>query len=144
MCPQKIPCPQSGVNGWAGAVLAQAMYVLINNAAFHWNISTTPVSKFPQRYVVNDDSIQGDLITYTRKEILTIMAKHTCAKNYMNTGVNVCRACLDILDTHVSDAYKSNPAESHHTVCWNSTMLPNKIFDQLMTTCGKPMPDAVR
>ncbi len=45
---KKVLCPQSGVNGWAGAVLAPAMYALLNNAAFHWNISTTPVPEFLQ------------------------------------------------------------------------------------------------
>jgi hypothetical protein len=87
---KKVPCPQSRVNGWAGAVLAPAMYALINNAAFHWNISTTPVPEFSPQHVVNDDGTQGALIPYTREEILTIRAKHTCAKHYMDTGVNVC------------------------------------------------------
>ena len=61
----------------------------------------------------------------------------------MDTGVNVCRACFDILDTHISNAYKTAPAGSPHTVGWNLTMLPNEIFDQLMLTYGKPTPDAV-
>jgi hypothetical protein len=141
---KKAPWPQSGVNGWARAVLAPAMYALIDNAAFHGNISTTPVPKFPLQYVVNDDDTQGALIPYTRKEILMITAKHTRAKNYMDTGVNVCQACFDILDAHVSNAYKTAPAGSPHTVGWNSMMLPNEIFDQLMLTYGKPTPDAVR
>ncbi len=68
---KKVPCPQSGVNGWAGAVLAPAMYALINNATFHWNISTTAVPKFPPQYVVNDDGTQGAIIPYTCEEILT-------------------------------------------------------------------------
>jgi hypothetical protein len=104
---KKVPCPQSGVNGWAGAVLAPAMYALINNAAFHWNISTTPVPEFPPQHVVNDDGTQGALIPYTREEINTITAKYTRAKHYMDTGVNVCRACFDILNAHVSVAYKT-------------------------------------
>jgi hypothetical protein len=62
----------------------------------------------------------------------------------MDTGVNVYRACFNILDSHVSNAYKTAPAGSPHTVGWNSTMLPNKIFDQLMLTYGKPTPNAVR
>ena len=62
----------------------------------------------------------------------------------MDTGVNVCRACFDILDTHVSNAYNTTPAGSPHTVGWNLMMLPNEIFDQLMLTYGKPTPDAVR
>jgi hypothetical protein len=118
-------------------------YILINNAAFLWNISTTPVPKFPPQYVVNDEGTQGALISYTREEILTITAKHTCAKSYMDTGVNVCQACFDILNTHVSNGYKTASAGSPHTVGWNSTMLPNKIFIQLMLTYGKPTPDAV-
>ena len=141
---KKVPCPQSRVNGWAGAILAPAIQALINNAAFYWNISTTPVPEFPPQYVVNDDCIQGALIPYTRKEILTITAKHTCAKNYMDTGVNVCRACFNILDTHISNAYKTAPAEFPPTIGWNLTMLPNKIFDQLMLTFGKPTPNVIR
>jgi hypothetical protein len=78
---KKLPCPQSGVNGWAGAVLALAMYALIDNAAFHGNISTTPVSEFPPQYVVNNDDTQGALIPYTCEEILTITDKtHLCKK----------------------------------------------------------------
>ena len=77
---KKVPCPQSGANCWAGAVLAPAMYALIDNATFHWNISTTPVPEFPPQHVVNDDGSQGALIPYTRKEILMITAKHTCEK----------------------------------------------------------------
>ena len=124
-------------------VLAPAMYALIHNATFHWNLSTTPIPKFPPQNVVNDDGTQGDLIPYTREEVLTITAKHSCAKNYINTGVNVCRTCFNILDTHVSDGYKTTPAGSPHTIGWNLTMLPNKIFDQLMLTYGKPTPNAV-
>jgi hypothetical protein len=141
---KKVPCPQSGVKGWAGAVLAPAIYALIDNAAFHWNMSTTPVPKFPPGHVLNDDGTQGGLIPYTREEILTITAKHTRAKNYMDTGVNVCQACFDILNTHLSNAYKTAPAGSPQTLGWNLTMLPNKIFDQLRLTYGKPTPDAVR
>jgi hypothetical protein len=142
---KKVPCPQSGVvNGWAGAVLAPAMYAQIDDTAFYWNISTTPGPEFPPQYVVNDDGTQGGLIPYTCKEILTITAKHTRAKNYMDTGVNVCQACFDILDTYVSNAYNTTPAGSPHTNGWNLMMLPNKIFNQLMLTYGKPTPNAVR
>ena len=62
----------------------------------------------------------------------------------MDTGVNVCRACFNILDTHISNAYKTAPAEFPPTVGWNLTMLPNKIFDQLMLTFGKPTPNVIR
>ena len=120
------------------------MYALIDNTAFHWDILTTPVPKFPPQYVVNDDNSQGALILYTCEEILTSMAKHTRAKNYMDTGVDVCQACFDLLDTHISNAYyKTAPAGPPPTIGWNLTMLPNKIFKKLMTTCGIPTLDAV-
>ncbi len=62
----------------------------------------------------------------------------------MDAGVNVCQACFDILNAHVSNTYKTAPAGSPHTVGWNLPMLPNKIFNQLMLTYSKPTPDAVR
>jgi hypothetical protein len=141
---KKIPCPQSSVNGWAGAVLSPAMYALIDPTPFHWNITTTPVPRFPLRYEATTDGSIGPLIAYTREEILTITTTHTHAKHYHDTSTNICRACFDILNTHVNDAYKTAPLSSQNTIGWNSTMLPDKIFDQLMTTYGKPTPDAVR
>ncbi len=36
---KKVPCPQSAVNGWAGAVLAPAMYALIDTNPFKWRIN---------------------------------------------------------------------------------------------------------
>ncbi len=89
-----------------------------------------------------DGSI-GPLIAYTHKEILTITATHTRAKHYHDTGMNICHACFDILNTHVNNAYKTAPLSSPNTVGWNSTMLPDEIFDQLMMTYGKPTPNAV-
>jgi hypothetical protein len=120
------------------------MYALINTTPFHWNITTTPVPEFPLRYAATTDGSLGALIAYMRKEILTITAKHMHAKHYHDTGTNICCACFDILDTHVNDAHKTAPLSSPNTVGWNSTMLPDKIFNQLMTTCGKPTPNAVR
>ena len=33
---KKIPCPQSAVNGWAGAVMSPEMYALIDQNTFHF------------------------------------------------------------------------------------------------------------
>ena len=49
----------------------------------------------------------------------------------------------DTLDLHVHDAFKAAPATAPGTVGWNSMMSLNDIFDQLMTTYGKPTPDAM-
>jgi hypothetical protein len=50
---------------------------------------------------------------------------------------------FDTLDSHVSDAYKVAPATAPGTINWNSTMLPNNIFNQLMAQYGNPTPNAV-
>jgi hypothetical protein len=82
-------------------------------------------------------------LPYSGKEIFTIMAEHTLTKNYYKTGVNVCRACFDILDAHVANTYKTAPATAPSTTGWNSTMQPNEIFEQLMSTYGKPTPNTM-
>jgi hypothetical protein len=141
---KKGPCPQSAINGWSGAVLAPAMYALIDTRPFHWNISAPTIPQFPARFILNDDGTDGAEIPYTRDEIFTITATHDRLKNYHDTGTNVCRAFFDSLDAHVGDEFKSPPANAQCTIGWNSTMLPNDMLDQLMLTYGKPTPDAVR
>ncbi len=140
---KKVSWPQSAVNGWAKAVLAPAIYALIDSNVFHWTITTTAVPAFPARFVQNADGTQGASLPYSREEILTITAKHVIAKHYHDIGLNVCRACFNVLDAHNADAYKTAPAGSPNTVRCNSRMLPNEIFDQLMTTFGKPTPGAM-
>ena len=141
---KKVPCPQSAINGWSGAVLAPAMYALIDTQRFHWNITALPIPKFPTCFVQNEDDTNGVKIPYTREEIFTITATHARHKHYYDTGTNVCRAVFNSLDAHVGDEFKSPPTNAQGTTGWNSTMLPNDIFDQLMLIYGKPTPDAVR
>jgi hypothetical protein len=78
---KQIPCPQSGVNGWAGAVMSSQMYALINPTPFHHKI--VPKTNTPA-YPVKMDA-QGGVIPYTHKEKLTIDAKFLRAKNYFKT-----------------------------------------------------------
>jgi hypothetical protein len=78
---KKIPCPQSPVNGWAGAVMSPEMYALIDQNAFHLNIPpTTPAPAYPNKY--NPD---GALVSYMREEKSTINAKFELSKNYFET-----------------------------------------------------------
>ncbi len=75
---KKVPCPQSTANGWAGAVLAPAMYAPINTNPFNWNITPlTPVPDFPACFALIADGTQGAAIPYSCKEVLTITAEHT-------------------------------------------------------------------
>lgn len=138
---KKLPCPQSAVNGWSGAVMSPPMYALIDGTPFNFNIApATDVPYFPPIYEA--DGIT--LIPYKREQTLSITANFKRAKNYNDTWTNIFRAVYDTHDAHVHDAFKVAPTTVSATVGWNSTMSLNNIFDQLMTPYGKPTPDAMR
>ncbi len=82
---KKIPCPQSPVNGWAGAVMSPEMNVLINPDLFYLNIAlTTATLAYPIKY--NPD---GAFVPYTREEKSTIDAKFSMVENYFETWKNI-------------------------------------------------------
>jgi hypothetical protein len=140
---KKVPCPQSAVNGWASAVLVPAMYALIDTNPFNWNINPrTAVPDFPAHFATLPDGTQGAALPYSHEEILTITAEHILNKKYYKTGINVCRACLNVLDAHVANAYKMAPTTAPSTIGWNLMMLSNEIFEELMLMYSKPTPNA--
>jgi hypothetical protein len=120
------------------------MYALIDTNPFNLRIDPrTTVPDFPARFATLPNGTQGAALPYSCKEILTITAEHTLAKNYYETGVNVCHACFNVLDAHIANAYKTAPATTPSTTSWNLTTLPNEIFEQLMLTYGKPTPNVM-
>jgi hypothetical protein len=141
---KQIICPQSPVNGWAGFVLTPAMYALINPKRFDLKLlnlpMTTGVPKFLPIYAADGTTV----IPYMCKQTLCITAAFTRQKNYYNTACNVYHAVYDTLDTHVDNAFKVAPPTNLPTIGWNASMLLNDIFDQLMKTYGRPMPDAMQ
>ena len=55
---KRIPCPQSGVNGWAGAIMSPNMYALINPTPFHLNITTkTDTPDYPEKRDANNNIV---------------------------------------------------------------------------------------
>ena len=81
----KIPCPQSAVNGWAGIGMSPEMYILIDPNAFHLNIATiTSTLAYPKK--INPD---GDPVCYMHEEKSTIDAKFIRVKNYFETWKNI-------------------------------------------------------
>jgi hypothetical protein len=78
---KKIRCPQSPVNGWAGAVMSPEMYVLIGPNLFYLNIApTTATPAYPIKY-----NPGGAIVPYTREEKSTIDAKVSMVENYFET-----------------------------------------------------------
>ena len=137
---KKIPCPQSPVNGCAGAVMSPKMYALVDQNAVHLNIApTTSTPAYPNKF--NPDGVS---VPYTQEGKSTIDAKFVLKKNYYATWTNIYRACYDTLDEYVNDVYKVAPPTIPPTTGWNATMSIRNIFDQLASTYGKPTPDAMR
>ena len=82
---KKIPCPQSAVNGWAGAVRSPEVYILIDPNLFHLNIAPIIVTPaYPIKY--NPDRA---FVPYTREEKSTIDVKFSMVKNYFKTWKNI-------------------------------------------------------
>ena len=136
---KKIPCPQSPVNGWVGAVMSPEMYSLIDTTAFRLNIAPrTPTPAYPNKF--NPD---GVAIPYSQEKKFTIDTKYAMVKNYFKMWQNIYLACYDTLDEHVNDAFKVAPPKNPPTTGWNSTMSIHDIFNQLAKTYGKPTPDAM-
>jgi hypothetical protein len=102
---KKILCPQSPVNGWAGAVMSPEMYIAINFTPFHLNIApTTATPAYPIKY-----NAEGVIVPYTHKERSTIDAKFSMVENYFKTWKHIYQACYDMLDAHVNDEFKVAP-----------------------------------
>jgi hypothetical protein len=137
---KQIPCPQSRVNGRAGAVMSPEMYALTNATLFHLRIATkTTTPDYPDKL-----DAQGVSIPYTREEKSKIDSEFLRAKNYFKTWKNIYCMVYDTLNMCANDTFKVVPTTNPPTTGWNGLMLPNDIFDQLQGTYGKPTPDAMR
>jgi hypothetical protein len=120
------------------------MYALIDPKPFDLKLLNLPiitrVPEFPPIYTADGITV----IPYMRKQTLRITMVFTRQKNYYNTACNIYRVVYNMLDTHVDDAFKVTPPTNLPTIGWNSSMLLNETFDQLMKTYGRPMPNAMQ
>jgi hypothetical protein len=140
---KRITCPQSKVNGWGGFVISPAMFLLINPTPFNMVLLNVPNnSGVPELPEILDNV--GNVVPYTRKQILRITATFQCQKNYYDTACNIYRAVYDTLDAHIDNAFKVAPTITPPTIGWNLLMTLNDIFDQMMRTYGRRTPDAMR
>jgi hypothetical protein len=115
------------------------MYVLIDPNLFHLNIAPTTATL---AYLIKYNPDRA-IVPYTCEEKSIIDLKSSIVKNYFKTWKNIYPACYDTLDAHVNDAFKVAPPTTPPTTGWNATMSLHDIFDQLVTTYGKPTPDTI-
>jgi hypothetical protein len=135
---KQIPCPQSTINRWSGAVLTPGIYALISSKPFKNKIELkTLVPNFPPIFESEGTTINP----YTHEQMLKIMAKFAHKKNHYNT---VCNINCATLDTHVGNAFKVAPSTIRPTIGWIASISLNKIFNQPMKTYGCPTPSRMR
>jgi hypothetical protein len=120
------------------------MYSLINPKPFNLKLlnlpTTTGVPEFPPICAMDGTTA---VVPYTRKQMLCITATFIHQKNNYKTACNIYRAVYDTLDAHIDNAFKVAPPTTPPTIGWNASMLLNDIFDQIMKTYGRPMPNAM-
>ena len=151
---QRLSCPQSNVLGWSGFVMARPMYMLLSLAPFILPNDPGPQAVYypPQTPIMNaaGDAPELDaagnlqyppLPVLSRATLATIDARYARARNYWRTYLNIKRACYNMLDDTVDDAFKvsNDPALTG----WNPSMNIIDMLDQLVTTYGRPTPMAL-
>jgi hypothetical protein len=120
------------------------MYSLIDPKPFNLKLlnlpTTTGVPKFPPIYAADGTTV----VPYMREQTLRITATFTHQKKYYNTACNIYRAVYNMLDAHVDKAFKVAPPTTPPPIGWNTSMLLNDIFNQMMKTYGRPTPNTMR
>jgi hypothetical protein len=71
----------------------------------------------------------------------TINARFVQARNYWLLYQNIKQACFNMLNDNIDDAFKVS--NSPMLQGWNQSMEIMEIFDQITTTYGRPMPNAL-
>jgi hypothetical protein len=150
---QRISCPQSNILGWAGLIMARAMYALLTPTPFRIPGDPGPLAiYYPTPTAIVDNTgapvlnAEGQPTfngppTIDRATQATINSRFNQERNYWLSYLNIRRAVYNLLNDNIDNAFKvsNNPA----LVGWNPTMEIRKIFDQITSTYGRPTPAAL-
>ncbi len=150
---QRLSCPQSNILGWAGLVMSQAMYSLLTVTPFGLPTDPGPQAIYYGPRVPIIDA-QGNAVldadgnpTYVPQPPLdqarqaTIDARFICARNYWLLFLNIKRACFNMLDNNIDNAFKVSNSPTLRG--WNQSMEIMEILNQITTTYGCPTPNAL-
>ena len=142
---QRLSCPQSNILGWSGFVMARPMYALLSLAPFILPLDPGPQAVYypPQQPIMNaaGDAPELDangnmqyppLPVLSHATLATIDASYNRAKNYWRTYQNIKRACYNMLDDNIDDAFKVS--DDPNLTGWNPSMNIIDMIDNLVTT----------
>jgi hypothetical protein len=121
---QRLSCPQSNILGWAGLIMARAMYGLLTTSPFRLPTDPGPLAIYYPPPVPIVDPAGNPVLdaegmpTYCNQptiacaEQATIDARFKRAKNYWELYMNIQRAVYNCLNNNINDAFKvsNNPA----------------------------------
>ena len=151
---QRLSCPQSNILGWSGFVMARPMYALLSLAPFILPRDPGPQAVYypAQQPIMNaaGDAPELDangnlqyppLPVLSRATLATIDASYNRAKNYWRTYQNIKRACYNMLDDNIDDAFKVS--NDPLLTGWNPSMNIIDMIDTLVSTYGRPTASAL-
>ena len=150
---QRLSCPQSNILGWAGLVMSRAMYSLLTTTPFRLPTDPGPQAIYYGPRVPIVDA-QGNAVldtdgtpTYVPQPPLdratqaSIDARFVRARNYWLSYQNIKRACFNMLEDNIDDAFKVSNTPTIRG--WNMSMEIMEMLDQITTTYGRPTPNAL-
>jgi len=150
---QHLVNPQNNVLGWSGLVMSQPMYQMLSTSPFHLPSDPGPQAiyywaRVPILDVNGDPELDATgSPTYVpvpaldRATQAMIDADFVLRQNYWHSYLNIKRACYNVLNETINDAFKFSP--DPNLTGWNPSMEIIDILEQMTTTYGRPTPTAL-
>ena len=150
---QRLVNPQTNVLGWSGLVMSRPMYQMLSTSPFRLPTDPGPQAVYYGARVpildaagnpVNDATGNPTYVpipALDRATQASIDANFLRERNYWLSYKNIKRACYNVLDETIDDAFKFSP--DPNLTGWNPSMEINEIMEQMTTTYGRPTPTAL-
>jgi hypothetical protein len=127
---QRLVNPQSNVLGWSGLVMSQPMYQMLSTSPFH-----LPTDPGPQAVYYGLDANGNPryvaVPALDRAMQASIDANFGREQNYWLSYKNIKRACYNVLNETIDDAFKFSP--NPNLTGWNPSMEIIEIMEQMTT-----------
>jgi hypothetical protein len=150
---QRLVNPQTNVLGWSGLVMSRPMYQMLSTSPFRLPNDPGPQAVYyGARIPILDSSGNPEfdasgnpkyvpVPALDRATQASIDANFLRERNYWLSYKNIKRACYNVLDETIDDAFKFSP--DPNLTGWNPSMEIIDIMEQMTTTYGRPTPTAL-
>ena len=150
---QRLVNPQSNVLGWSRLVMSRPMYQMLSTSAFRlpsdpgqqaiYYGARVPIldTNGDPELDVNSNPTYVPVPALERATQATINADFVLCRNYWLSYLNIKRACYNVLDETIGDAFKFSP--DPNLKGWNPWIEIIDILEQMTTTYSHPMPTAL-